>query len=289
MRPVTADGTILPADARVAIIAGSGTLPRDVAIGLAQSGRTPIVLRIVGEADSDFSAFETDDIALEAIKDLLPKIRRAGATYAILAGGISRRPDVKAVRFGFSLIPLAFRAAAALLRGDDALLGVVVGFIESRGIKVVGVHEVLPELLVPEACLTQRRPGAAEWVSIRAGLAATKAIGELDIGQAAIAIGERAVAVEGAEGTAAMIARVRDLKTSGRLTGNAGGVLVKRRKPGQDARVDLPSIGPETIVAASEAGLTGIAVEAGGSLILQARETVARADAAGLFIVGVKP
>lgn len=286
---MSADRTSLPAGARVAIIAGSGALPRDVAFGLAQSGRSPIVLRIVGEADSDFSAFETDDIALEAIKDLVPKLRRAGATHAILAGGISRRPDIRAVRFGLALIPLAFRAAAALLRGDDALLGVIVGFIESRGIKVVGVHEVLPELLVPEACLTKRCPDAAEWDSIRAGLAATKAIGELDIGQAAVAVGERAVALEGAEGTAAMIARIGDLKAAGRLPANARGVLVKRRKPGQDGRVDLPSIGPETVAAAREAGLSGIAVEAGGSLILQAGETVARADAAGLFIIGVKP
>lgn len=286
---MTADKAILPAGSRVAIIAGSGALPLDIAERLNARGHAPFVLRVSGEADRDFSAFEGDDIQLEAARDLLPMLKRAGATHVVLAGGISRRPDFKAVRFGFVLIPLAMRAAAALLRGDNALLGTLVGFFEARGFKVVGAHQILPELLAPEACLTKRRPSAAEWRSIRAGMEAARAIGALDAGQAVVVIGERAVALEGVEGTAAMIARVRDLKASGRISTRSAGVLVKRPKPGQEVRVDLPSIGPDTISAASDAGLAGVAVEAGGSLLLKAAETVARADEAGIFLVGVAP
>lgn len=288
-RRVTADNAILPAGSRVAIIAGSGALPLDIAEQLNARGHMPFVLRIAGEADRDFSAFDGDDIELEAARDLLPMLRRAGATHLVLAGGISRRPDIKAVRFGFALIPLAMRAAAALLRGDNGLLGALVGFFEARGFKVVGAHQILPELLAPEACLTKRRPSAAEWTSIRAGMEAARVIGAIDAGQAVVVIGERAVALEGVEGTAAMIARVRDLKASGRISARSAGVLVKRPKPGQEVRVDLPSIGPDTISAARDAGLAGVAVEAGGSLLLEAAETVVRADAAGIFLVGVAP
>lgn len=230
---MTADKAILPAGSRVAIIAGSGALPLDIAERLNARGHAPFVLRVSGEADRDFSAFEGDDIQLEAARDLLPMLKRAGATHVVLAGGISRRPDFKAVRFGFVLIPLAMRAAAALLRGDNALLGTLVGFFEARGFKVVGAHQILPELLAPEACLTKRRPSAAEWRSIRAGMEAARAIGALDAGQAVVVIGERAVALEGVEGTAAMIARVRDLKASGRISTRSAGVWSSGRSQGR--------------------------------------------------------
>lgn len=285
----TPDAIALPPGARLAIIAGGGVLPLELARSLAEAGRSFFVLRIAGEADQDFSAFPVRDIALEAICDLTPILRQERATHAVFAGGISRRPDIRAVKFGLALLPLAFRAARAFLRGDDAVLGTLVGFVESRGVRVLGAHHILTRLLAPEAALTERKPTAKEMASVRAGFAAAKAIGALDIGQAAVVIGERAVAVEGAEGTAAMIARVGQLKASGRIPANAGGVLVKCPKPGQEQRIDLPAIGPETVEAAIAAGLAGIAVEAGSSLILSAPQTIAAADAAGLFIVGARP
>lgn len=271
------------------MIAGGGRLPAQLAEGLLEQGVSPFVLRITGEAVGDFPGCDTRDIALEAIADLVPMLRAAGATRAVFAGSISRRPDFRAIKFGPSLLPLAWRAARALLRGDDALLGALIGYVESRGIAVLGAHQVLPELLAPSGALTHRKPTGPERAAIAAGLAAARAIGALDIGQAAIAIGERAVAVEGAEGTAAMIERVRDLKNAGRIAKSSGGVLVKCAKPGQEARIDLPAIGPDTVLAAVEAGLTGIAVEAEASLILDSADTVRLAEERGLFIFGVAP
>lgn len=289
MMMTTIDTTPLPENSRVAIIAGGGVLPFELASGLADKGQKLTVLRILGETTADFSAFSTRDISLEAICDLVPMLKRDNITHAVFAGGISKRPDFRSVKFGVALIPLAWRAAHAFLRGDDALLGTLVGYVESRGVKVLGAHQILPELLVPEAALTRRKPTKRESASIMAGLTAARAIGALDIGQAAIVIGERAVAIEGAEGTAAMIARVGELKATGRIPPEAGGVLVKCPKPGQEQRIDLPAIGPETVAAAAAAGLTGIAVEAGAALVLSAAETISSADEAGLFIVGVRP
>lgn len=289
MTMAAADAVPLPAGARLAIVAGGGVLPLELAAGMADAGRSYFVLRITGQADQDFSAHPTRDIALEAICDLVPILRGEKATHVVFAGGISRRPDIRSIKFGFGLLPLAWRAARAFLRGDDAVLGALVGFVESRGIRVLGAHQILSRLVAPESVMTRRQPTARERASIHAGFAAAKAIGALDIGQAAIVVGERAVAVEAAEGTAAMIARVGELKAAGRIPKNAGGVLVKCPKPGQEKRIDLPAIGPETVSAAIAAGLDGIAVEAGAALVLSAAQTVALADEAGLFIVGARP
>jgi hypothetical protein len=159
--------------------------------------------------------------------------------------------------------------------------------LESRGIKVVGAHEIVPELTAGEGPLTATRPNQSDWRDIQAARTAARAIGALDIGQAAVAIGGRAVALEGIEGTAGLLDRTRELRGHGRLAGKARGVLVKCAKPGQELRADLPSIGPQTIEAAHAAGLAGIAVEAGRSLILEGPATIARANALGLFIVGL--
>ena len=114
-------------------------------------------------------------------------------------------------------------------------------------------------------------------------------IGGLDIGQAAIAVGGRAVALEGIEGTAGLLDRMRDMRNHGRLAGKSGGALVKCVKPDQDERADLPTIGPNTIEAAHAAGLAGVGLEAGRSLIIDYADTIGRADALGLFIVGLEP
>lgn len=281
--------TTLPAGARVALIAGGGQLPADIADALAGSGHPPFVFRVQGEATADLSGYPGVELPLEAFARLVPILKRERITHLAMAGSIARRPELRALEFGWSLLPIAFRIARALLSGDDRILSTVIGYVERHGIRVVGAHEILPDLLAGEGVLTRLGPAKGEQAAIRAAMTAARAIGALDIGQAAVAVGSRAVALEGAEGTAAMLARVRDLKASGRVNPKAGGVLAKCVKPGQERRADLPTIGPDTVDAAVAAGLAGIAVEAGGALVLQAAETIARADAAGLFVIGIRP
>jgi hypothetical protein len=151
----------------------------------------------------------------------------------------------------------------------------------------LGAHQVVPELIAAEGCHTKARPQAAERRGIEAARTAAEAIGLLDIGQAAVAVGGRVIALEGIEGTDGLLARVRDLRGHGRLAGRSGGVLVKCAKPGQEARADLPSIGPNTVEAAHAAGLAGIAVEAGHSLVLDGPAMIEKADALGLFVIGL--
>ncbi|MEO5758588.1 MAG: LpxI family protein [Mesorhizobium sp.] len=280
---------VLSPGAKVGIVAGGGSLPVEVAQGLDKHGYPPFVLLMEGEADrqQDLRRYEHGSLALEQIGSLIPTLKRHGVTHLVLAGEIKRRPRLTRIRPSLGLLAIVPTVIMALARGDDGLLKIVTRGLEKRGIKVIGAHEVVPELAAGEGTLTATGPKQADWRDIEAARQAAKAIGALDIGQAAIAIGGRAIALEGIEGTQGLLERTRELRGHGRLAGKARGVLVKCAKPGQELRADLPSIGPQTVESAHAAGLAGIAVEAGRSLILEGPATIARANALGLFIVGL--
>ncbi|MGB3900904.1 MAG: UDP-2,3-diacylglucosamine diphosphatase LpxI [Mesorhizobium sp.] len=277
------------ADSRVGVVAGGGRLPEAVADALEAQGARPYVVLVAGEADpaGPLAAHDHSSMELEHFASLVPLLKRNGVTHVVLAGEIKRRPRLSKMRMNFSILATLPRIALELTLGDDGLLRAVLRYIERRGIKVVGAHEVVPELVAAEGCLTKAQPQKPDWRDIDTAREAAEAIGALDIGQGAVAIGGRVIALEGIEGTDGLLARVKDLRSHGRLAGRMRGVLVKCAKPGQEARADLPSIGPNTVEMAHAAGLAGIAVEAGHSLVLDGPAMIERADALGLFVIGL--
>ncbi|CAN7356648.1 LpxI family protein [Aminobacter sp. LjRoot7] len=279
----------LSATDRVAVVAGSGRLPVNVADSLAEAGRKPFIVLIDGETDPSTSlwSYAGERLAIEQFASLVPLLKRHNITHCVLAGGISRRPVWRAIRPSVALLRVLPRALAALARGDDGLLRILVRTIEDSGIKVVGAHQVVPELLAVAGSMSALVPEKGDWADLRAGQEAARMIGALDIGQAAVAIGGRAIALEGIEGTDLLLERVRDLRNNGRIAGRKRGVLVKCAKPNQELRADLPTIGPATVDAAHAAGLAGIGIEAGRSLVLDYGEVVERADRLGLFVIGL--
>lgn len=295
MTETDAAGTAGPAEkGRIAVIAGGGALPVAVVRTLLARGLDPVVAVVAGEADDgDFAAAERFSVSVEDLGPLVARLRAAGVGRVVMAGHILRRPRLFSIRWSLRVLASLPRAVAGLMSGDDALLRAVIGVMESNGIQVVGAHEIVPDLLAPEGVLTRAVPSASDRRDIEAGAAAARVIGRLDIGQAAIAIGGRAIALEGIEGTDGLLARTAQMRLGegqarGRLAGRKGGVLVKCCKPRQDRRADLPAIGPDTVAGARAAGLAGIALDAGASFILDYARTVALADEAGLFIVGLK-
>ncbi|TIO07860.1 UDP-2,3-diacylglucosamine diphosphatase LpxI [Mesorhizobium sp.] len=285
----TRTGLDLAPDARVGIIAGGGSLPVEIARALARQGKSPFVVMTAGEVDriSDFDDYEQVTLRLEDVGSLLPTLKKHHVTHLVTAGHITRRPRLSAMRLNLGLLAWVPSLLVGVTQGDDTVLKLFVRRIERSGIKVVGAHEIVPELVAAEGVLTKAAPRKSDWRDIDAAHAAAKAIGALDIGQAAVAVGGRAIALEGVEGTDGLLERTRQLRGHGRLAGRTRGVLVKCAKPGQELRADLPSIGPQTVEAAHAAGLAGIAVEAGRSLILEGPTVVARANALGLFVVGL--
>ncbi|MVA97884.1 DUF1009 domain-containing protein [Nitratireductor sp. CAU 1489] len=276
-------------DRRIAIIAGGGRLPADLAAGLAERGQNPFVVIAGGEVQpgSELWRYEHEVIELEEFGRLAEVLKKAGASHVVLAGAIERRPALSRLKWTLDLIAILPRVVASLGRGDDGILRGIVGFLEARGFTVMGAHEILPDLVATTATLTRARPTAKDRVDIAAALAAARAIGALDIGQAAIAIGGRVVALEGIEGTDGLLARTGQLRSHGRIAASSRGVLVKCAKPGQELRADLPTIGPNSVEGAHAAGLVGIAVEAGNSIILDQKRVIEVADRLGLFVTGV--
>lgn len=275
----------------LAIIAGGGALPVEIARTMREAGKNAIVFRVTGEAygEEQFSGFRCIDFRLEDAALLAGILKRHKATHLVMAGSIERRPRFRDIRLTFAIVRLVPSLLRTLARGDDAVLRFIVGYLEKSGFSVRGAHELLPELLVERGCLTGKRPTGRDRANMKAAFEAAAAIGALDIGQAAIAIGGRAIALEGIEGTDGLLERVAQLRTHGRLAKAKGGVLAKCAKPGQELRADLPAIGPQTVIDAANAGLSGIALEAGRTLILELQETLRQAAERGIFIVGIDP
>lgn len=275
---------------RLAIIAGGGVLPRYVADAARASGENPYILALRNESGQDWSAFDHEVISIGNYAGIGAAFRARGIGRAVLSGFVRRRPEWREIHAPWKALLAVPAIVRTLLKGgDDAVLKMVIRLIEAEGVRVVGAHEIVPDLLGTEGALGAVAPDAAAEADIVAAAAAALALGRLDVGQGAVAVGGRVVALEGAEGTDAMLERVAQLRAEGRISQRRKGVLVKLCKPEQDLRADLPSIGVETLRRAKTAGLAGIAVEAGRSLVLERAALIAEADAHGLFVTGIVP
>jgi UDP-2,3-diacylglucosamine hydrolase len=267
---------------KLGVLAGGGQLPVRVIEACRASGRDFFVLAFEGHTDPATVADTPHAwVRLGAVGEALRRLHEAKVEEVVLAGPVKRpsfddlRPDWRGAMF------LAKVGARAF--GDDGLLSAVVKELENEGFRVVGADDVFGNLRTPAGPCGKLTPDAVAETDIRRGIEVLKTIGPLDIGQAVVVQQGVVLGIEAIEGTDALLERCTALRRSGR-----GGVLVKIAKPGQERRVDLPTIGPGTIQRAAAAGLAGIALEAGQSLIIDRAAIVGVADAAGLFIVGIK-
>jgi len=273
------------------IIAGGGELPRAVAQSARADGRAVFIIGLKGSLDENepwLQAFPHEFASLGAPGQAFKSFRAASVTDVLLAGKLDRPrfSDLKLDAKGVMLLPRALKAAR---QGDDALLRFVVTMFEEEGFHAIGVAEAAPGLVCSEGDLGRLGPNDDARADMARGFAIVKALGALDVGQAAVVCEGLTLAVEAAEGTDRMIARIGTLREALRGTPeNKRGVLVKALKPTQDARTDMPVIGTATLEAAAAAGLAGIALEAGGALIMDKQAVAGRADALGLFVTGVR-
>ena len=178
---------------------------------------------------------------------------------------------------------------AAAGQGDDAAISVFVDAFQNAGFKVVGPTEVYPDLLCPVGHLTKRVPAPRDLADLEKAVRIAGLIGREDIGQACVVREGVVVAVEAQEGTDRMLQRTAGIDLNYRSEPSSRkGVLVKRAKPGQEMRVDLPVIGVRTVELALQAGLSGIGLEAGASLIVDRGSVLEVADKEGLFVTGMQ-
>ncbi|MBL6954192.1 MAG: UDP-2,3-diacylglucosamine diphosphatase LpxI [Alphaproteobacteria bacterium] len=275
---------------KLGILAGRGELPRSIAEACQASGREIFIIAFNGETEP---ATVTGGVAhawvdLPAVGRTIRLLKEAEVRDLVLIGPVGR-PDFSKLRpdwHGAKLLPKVIRAAR---QGDDALMKVIVDDLEQQGFNVLAAETVMSSLGAPMGSFGAHEPDAGDRADINRGMEVVGLLGSLDIGQAVVVRDGYVLAVEAAEGTDAMLQRCRQFSQKGfsGSTGPRAGVLVKRAKPDQERRVDLPTIGVPTVRGAAAAGLKGIAVEAGGALVTDRAAVAQAADAAGIFVCGV--
>ncbi|CAO3400368.1 UDP-2,3-diacylglucosamine diphosphatase LpxI [Azospirillum sp. 11R-A] len=267
---------------KLAILAGGGTLPARIAEAVRGQGREVFIVAFDGHTDPQTVAGLPHLWSrFGAAGTILRRLHEEGVGEVVLAGPVRRpsftelMPDWRTARF------LARVGTRAL--GDDGLLRAVVREVEEDGFRVVGLHELLRDLLTVAGPVGRLMPDADAERDIARGVEVARALGALDVGQGAVVQQGIVLAVEAIEGTDAMLGRCAGLIRPG-----PGGVLVKVKKPKQDRRIDLPTMGVTTVERAAASGLRGIAVEAGGSLLVDRAAVAEAADRLGLFVVGIE-
>lgn len=273
---------------RLGIIAGGGELPVALAEHCTAAGQAYFVARVAPYADPALSAHPGTTDGLGAMGARINALRSAGCDAIVLIGQVPR-PDFAVLELDDGARAMLPALIAAAPQGDDALLRALLAEHERAGFRVLGVEEVMGELLATAGVWGAHVPTAAHMKDLRLAAKVAAAIGGFDIGQGVVSADGLVLAVEAQEGTDAMLRRVAALPPSVRGTAQARrGVLVKRPKPIQERRIDLPTIGVRTIEAAADAGLAGVAVEAGGALAVRRDQMIAAADRAGLFLCGFR-
>lgn len=274
--------------ATVGIIAGGGVLPFSVAEALRAREIAPFIFAVRGFCDPvRVTQFPHHWVALGQVGRLTRLIRSEGCRDIVFLGGMVR-PALSDIRLDWGTVRAIPAIAAALRGGDDHLLSGISRIFERHGFRVVGIQDVAPELLMPEGSITRRAPDAEAIADIAIGRGLMQAISPFDVGQGVIVIDGHVVAVEDIEGTDGLLARVARLRAENRIRAKAGrGVLVKMPKVQQDLRFDLPTLGPKTIDGIVAAGLAGIGIVAGQTLIAEADVMTTKADQAGVFVTGL--
>lgn len=268
------------------IVAGGGDLPKKLVQTCRDRGRPVFVIALEGQTGPDWLGPHIPHawVRLGAMGKAVEALKTAGCEEIVLIGPV-RRPSM------LSLVPdaegrkfLAKVGKKAL--GDDSLLSAIVGYLEAAfGFRVLALEDVM-------ACALERRKGALgahapddqAFADIARGVEVLRALGAVDVGQAVVVQQGLVLGVEALEGTDALLERAGALRRPG-----PGGVLVKGAKPGQETKVDRPTVGPATVRGAAAAGLAGIALDSGETLLVEPDEAVALADEAGLFLYGRDP
>ncbi|MGI9501363.1 MAG: LpxI family protein [Geminicoccaceae bacterium] len=267
---------------KLAVLAGRGMLPAAVLQAVVGSGRDVFVLAFEGETDPKLTVdYDHAWVQLGAVGRTIKLLHQASVDDVVLIGAINR-PSLGELKLDLRGMQLLAKLGLKAAKGDDHLLSTVVRELENEGFRVIGADEIIKPMLAPKGPITAASPNEGAREDIELGVKVAMQLGELDIGQAVVVQQGRVLGVEAVEGTDALLDRIGALKLDG-----PGGVLTKVKKPGQDRRADLPTVGDRTVTGAIDAGLQGIAVHAGHCLLVNRLEMIKMADDAGLFITGI--
>lgn len=275
----------------IGLLAGRGELPLKIITHCHHQGEPLFLIAFEGQTDPELVQIHSELqgnnqnhtwVPLGSVGKTLQYLKTNRVTHIVMAGGL-HRPSWSELKLDWTgtrwLAKMGLKSF-----GDDGLLSSAIALLKAEGFGVLSAPDLLEGLLAPFGVMGHHHPNAADWKDIAYGKEIVKTLGNADIGQAVVIQQGLILSVEAIEGTEALLSRSALLRRDG-----PGGVLVKMAKPQQNRSVDLPTIGVDTIHQAQNAGLRGIAVEAGATQILNKDAVVQAADTAGLYLVGVLP
>ncbi|KAB1443685.1 LpxI family protein [Pseudodesulfovibrio senegalensis] len=265
----------------IGLVAGGRQFPLLVAKGVKEHGHKLVVAGFTGHSNMEVAAYADvwKELKLGKLNKLIKYFKENGVSKVVMAGTIDK-PKIMDVRhLDMRAIKLVFKRKD---KGDAAILGALAAEFEAEGMPVAQAHELVPELLSPAGIMTRREPSEREWEDLRFAWKLGKELGRMDIGQCVVVREGIVAAVEALEGTDETIRR-------GCRYGGKECVVVKVFKPGQDVRVDLPSLGLDTLKIMIEGGASCLGYEAGKSLFFDRDDATRLADEAGMAIVGLRP
>lgn len=263
---------------RIGLIAGDGRFPIIFAENVRRLGFSVSAIAHIGSTLPELESYveHIHWLKIGQFSKALAALKKDGVRQAVMLGGIKKanvfttlRPDLRALAI-FSRLKYW---------KDDAILREVAGELEKEGIEICESTFGLEGILADEGVLTKKSPNIKEEGDIQFGWETLETLGALDIGQCVVVKDRVIVAVEAVEGTDEAVTR------GGALAGK-GGVVVKRTKPHQDLRFDLPAIGPQTIRTMITAQASVLAIEAGKTVVLDREEVLSLANKADIAIVG---
>ncbi len=266
---------------KIGLVAGGGMMPVEIIRSCHERGIEVYVAGLLPWADE--AVFQDVDCVMARLGEagkVMKFFKDHGVVDLVLAGGI-KRPALKELIPDFETVKILAKIAIKK-ESDDNLFRAVIREVEARGFHVLGIEEVVPEMLFQAGVYGRVKPSSDDMDDIRRGIEVARALGAVDVGQAVVIQEGIVLAVEAVEGTDAMLSRAASLKKPGKAP-----VMVKIVKPGQDTRVDLPAIGIQTVEGLAKYGIGGIAVESGGILVIERQAVIAAADAAKIFIIGM--
>ena len=284
-----ADHETPPKRGPIGIVAGGGVLPDELAKALSKNQTPYFVATIKDETTASFNPAISSAFTWGEIGKILKYFKSNNCTEIVLLGQVTKRPEFTSIIGDAGTMRLLPKIITAMTGGDDSLLGKVITLIENEGFSVLDIKGIAPELFLKEGLFAGPRFPKKLAPELDQALAALKDFGKHDVGQALVIENGRIIAIEGAEGTDAMLERVANLRQSKRICQKPkNGFLVKITKVGQDRRVDLPTIGPDTIINAAQAGLVGIVGEAGSVLLAEREKIKDQANTNKIFLIGHK-
>ena len=261
------------------LLAGIGHLPVDVAQSAKKLGYKVVAVAVVPETDPELpenaDVFYTINVG--KVGKILQTLKQNDVKNVTMIGKVTKEvlyktgvviPDLTTIRVLASLPD----------RKDDTIMNAIVKLIEDAGMHVMDQTVLVRPLLPEPGVLTKRKPTEQEWKDMQFGFRMAKELGRLDIGQTVVVKNQAVMALEAIEGTDACILR-------GGFLGKGGVIVAKTAKPAQDNRFDMPSVGTTTLTSMIHAGATGIVIEAGRTLLVDRKRTLAMADEKGITIV----